>query len=206
MQPRHLAAGLIEVLHLAGDGECDILLQRSDLRLQCRRLRVGLRDIKDELDLLLGNALSLEKLLDDGVQFLLGLSGRLLLILDCQELGVGNARLVGEPADVHERLSDGWVCSQSLGRQGSGAIADVAAPVDSLVQPRLLEDEFLAGLDLADLSGNLIQPLNRRDRPLDFLSNGIVIALQRLVWKRARCRALPLNGGVYHLYALLGRL
>ena len=206
MQTRHLAAGLIEVLHLAGDGECDILLQRRDLRLQRRRLGISLRDIKDELDLLLGNALSLEKLLDDSVQFLLGLAGWLLLILDCKELGVGNARLVGEPADVHERLSDGRIGSQSLGRQGGGAIADVAAPVDRLVKPRLLEDEFFSSLDLADLRGNLIQTLNRRDCPLDLTANGIVVALQSLVLKRARSRPLPLNGGVDHLYALLGRL
>ena len=108
--------------------------------------------------------MSLEQLLDDGVQFLLGLAGWLLLILDRQELGVGHARLVGKPADVHQRLGDGWIGSQSLGRQGGGAIADVAALVDGLVQPGLLEDEFLAGLDLADLRKNLDHAVESSDR------------------------------------------
>ena len=115
--------------------------------------------------------MSLEQTADDRVQFLLCLAGRLLLIFDGQELGVGNSRLVGEPADVHERLGDGWVRSQSFGRQCGGSIADVSALVDGLIQPRLLKNEFLACLELADLLGHLIQPLNRRDRPLDLAAN-----------------------------------
>ena len=197
MQARYLTTSLIEVLYLAGHREGDILLERDNLRLQGRRLRISLGGVEGDLDLLLGHGLCLEQLLDDGIQFLLGLAGRLLLILDGQELGVGNARLVGEPADFDERLSDGWIGSQSLGRQGGGAIADVAAPVDCLVQPGLLEDKLPAGFELADLCGDLTQPLNRRDRPLDFLTNRFVVALQRPVLKVARRRALPINGRGY---------